>query len=78
MPKEKQLTAPENEPADLGDLAANIRKLGEGMEKLLASGLNRKAVVVLLKDHTSVPQRTINVILDGLQELAKKYTVTPG
>lgn len=65
----------DDEPADVHDLATNIRKLSEGVEKLLASGLNRKAVVVLLKDHTGVSQKTINTVLDGLQELAKKYTV---
>lgn len=43
------------------------------MTRLLASGLNRDAIIVLLNDKTSVGKRAIIEVLDGLESLARRY-----
>lgn len=44
-------------------------------EKLLKTGLKRKAVVVLVKHDTHLSLRDINTVIDSLQDLALKYCV---
>lgn len=56
-------------------LAEAIVKVGEGMERLKKSGLNQKAIVVLLNDCTGVGKRDIERVLMGLRDLAKVYTI---
>lgn len=58
------------EPEPLADV---IRKLSEGIDRLLKSGLNRNAVVVLLRDATGVGKRDIMEVLDALASLSKRY-----
>lgn len=55
------------------NLASAIRKISEGFDKLKKTGLNRKAIIVLLQDHTKVPKKQITKVLDGLGDLSKKY-----
>lgn len=57
------------------DLAEAVRRLSEGMDRLLGSGLNRTAIVVLLRHHTGVGKREVELVLDGLTTLAGRYTV---
>lgn len=56
------------------DLAAVIRQVGRGMTRLLQSGLNREAVVVLLADATGIGKKQIKAVLLGLAELEAQYT----
>lgn len=69
----KATNVPAEEPEE--NLADAIKKISEGMEKLTRSGLTRKAVVVLLRDHTKVGKKEIERVLGGLAQLAQKYTV---
>lgn len=55
-------------------LAKAIVKISDGMQRLVSSGLNRDAVVVLLHHETKLPFRDINRILTELSTLARKYT----
>lgn len=59
-------------------LAENIAKLSDGMAALLKSGLNKKAIVILLQDHLggrgSISRAQITDVLDALPELKKAYT----
>jgi len=84
MAKAKKLTKPKVETvtitAGAGDnavevetLAATIVEIGKAAKKLSKSGLNRQGVLVLLKHHSGVPFREINLVLDGLEELEDKY-----
>jgi hypothetical protein len=66
--------AKEVQPAEEVDLATLVRRVSEGMDRLLKSGLNRKAVVVLLHHHTGIGIRDLQAVLDGLTTLAKQYT----
>lgn len=59
---------------DPESLAEAIRNISAGMRRLIGSGLNRKAIVVLLKDSTGQPKHVIEQVLDHLDELSRKYT----
>ena len=54
-------------------LAASIVKVSEGFQALLASGLNREAIEVLLHEKKRVGKRDIRLILDGLRKLRGWY-----
>lgn len=74
MPNGKvKVTQDPDNPVTKEVLAENIVKISEGMTKLLASGLNRKAIVVLLKHSTGLGGGEINSVLDGLQQLRTNY-----
>lgn len=64
-------------PAEARDeqatLADCITRISDGMTRLLASGLNEKAVLVLLHDATKVPRGHIEAVLGGLTDLKKRY-----
>jgi hypothetical protein len=54
-------------------LAEAIVKISAGFEDLKKSGLNQKAIVVLLNDSTGIGKRDIERVLLGLHDLAKVY-----
>lgn len=54
-------------------LAEAIVRIGDSVAKLNASGLNRKAIILLLHDATKVGKRDIEVILDALPRLRGWY-----
>lgn len=54
-------------------LAEAIVRIGEAHEKLQASGLNDKAIVLLRHDATKVPKRDIKLILGALPRLRGWY-----
>ena len=56
------------------DLAEAVRQISAAMQRLLKSGLNKKAITVLLKHETGVPMGHINAVLAGLDNLARVYT----
>lgn len=59
-------------PKDM--LAAAICKLSDCVNKLLLSGLNEDAVIVLLKDSTGLSKRNIQLVLNSLSQLRTDYT----
>ena len=59
------------EPTEI--IAASIIKISAGFDKLMKGGLNRRALVVLIKDHTNVPQYAIEKVLDCLPRLQELY-----
>ncbi len=61
-------------PVEREVLAVAIVSISDAMNRLLRSGLNRRAIVALLYDFTKVPKRSIEDVLDGLDELKNKYT----
>lgn len=54
-------------------LAEAIVRIGDAVAKLNASGLNRKAIVLLLADATKVSRTDIGKILDALPRLRGWY-----
>lgn len=67
----KPAIPPTEEPKDL---SSAIEAISDGLKKLIGSGLNRRALVVLLQDATGVSKRDITAVLDGLNDLKKLYT----
>ncbi len=69
------MAKPEAEaPVEPKDLSEAIERISDAMKTLLKSGLNRKAITVLLYDCTKVPKRDIEAVLNGLEALKKTYT----
>lgn len=61
---------PEQTDNDYAKVAQAIQRVGELGKRLSASGLSRRAVLVLLHDATKVPIRDIKLVLDELEALA--------
>lgn len=55
-------------------LASAIVRISESLERLRKSGVNRVAIVALVKDDTGIPKSTINQVLDSLEHLKRNYT----
>lgn len=54
-------------------LASSIVKISEGFDALLASGVNREAIEILLSAKTKIARRDIRIVLDGLRKLKGWY-----
>jgi hypothetical protein len=54
-------------------LAEAIVRIGAGFATLEKSGLNRRAIVLLLQDYTKVGKRDIELILAALPKLRGYY-----
>jgi len=63
----------ERQPETTEILAEAIVRIGDSVKKLNDSGLNRKAVVILLQDATKIPRCDIEAILDALPRLKGWY-----
>lgn len=59
-------------------LAEAIVRIGGAMKKLGDSGLNHKAIVVLIQDATKLPKRDIELVIDAQKRLAGWYCRAPG
>lgn len=56
-------------------LASAIVNISEGLVALRRSGLNEDAIIVLLSDRTRVSKSICKVVLAGLADLRRAYTV---
>lgn len=54
-------------------LASAIRDIGAAAKKLAASGLNRKAIVLLVADSSKCSRGAVNAVLDALASLERDY-----
>lgn len=61
-------------PPDPQVLAASIDAISASLRKLMGSGLNRKAITVLVHYDTGISQREISAVFDSLDGLSRKYT----
>lgn len=55
-------------------LATAICKLSDSANELLASGLNEKAILVLLADSSKMSKKSIKKVLDAMAQLRADYT----
>lgn len=62
-----------DKPESTEVLAEAIIRIGDGMKKLSNSGLNHKAIVVLIHNQTKLGKGDIETVLDALQRLAGWY-----
>ena len=54
-------------------LAEAIVRIGEALLALQASGLNQRAIIVLLQAETRLPRSDIKLVLDSLARLKGRY-----
>lgn len=54
-------------------LAEAIVRIGDGFSALQKSGLNRRAIAVLIQAETKLSMRDINAVLDALPRLKGWY-----
>lgn len=54
-------------------LAEAIVRIGESFDKLQKSGINRKAIIILIQAETKLPRRDITTVLDALPRLRGWY-----
>ena len=63
----------EEKPEPTEVLAEAVIRIGENMEKLQKSGLNKRAIVALVYDYTKVSKRDIEAVLNSLAQLKGWY-----
>ena len=73
MSKENTVVEPTDDVTHK-NLADAVVAISKAMKRLTKSGLNRKAVVVLIADDTKLPRRDINAVLDSIDTLAEVYS----
>lgn len=66
------LTA-EERAAIVDKLNGNILALEEALNLWEQAGIPRKTIVILLSHYTKISQRTINVVLEGIDALFETY-----
>lgn len=64
----------EKEPVETKVLAKAIVRMSDDLNKLLASGLNRKAIVILVAASSGQPQYRVEAVLNALADLKRDYT----
>jgi hypothetical protein len=63
-----------DKPVETKVLAQAILDIGKAARALAASGLNQKAVVVLVAHDAKQPRYVVKQILESLSTLARSYT----
>lgn len=71
--KKEIIQNPEKPIAD-GILAESIVAISSSMNKLLKSGLNRRAIVALIHDDCKWSKRTISEVIDSIANLENNFT----
>ncbi|KPL28075.1 MAG: hypothetical protein AMJ72_05385 [Acidithiobacillales bacterium SM1_46] len=54
-------------------LAESISKLQETLDSWVDAGIPRRTLIILLSHYTKVPQRTIRVVMEGMDALYDYY-----
>lgn len=62
-----------DKPIEKEVLAESIVKISSAFKALQKSGLNEKAIIVLVHDQTKLPKRDIQLVIDSLAELQQAY-----
>lgn len=62
-----------DKPVETSVLAQAIVDISAAAKRLAQSGLNRKAVVILLAHQCGLGQGTVKTVLDGIEELQATY-----
>lgn len=73
MRKEVRVQKSAENPEPTIILAEAVTKISDGMTSLLTSGLNKKAIVILLQAETGLGKGTISTVLDALPRLKGWY-----
>lgn len=68
-----KITNNEENPVEKEVLAEAIVRMSEGVNALSKSGINKKGIILLVHDHTKLPKREIESVIDSLAELKSLY-----
>lgn len=68
------ITQDPEQPVEREVLATSITKISAAFQALKTSGLNRDGILVLLHDRTRLPKKTLNDVLNALEQLKRAYT----
>jgi hypothetical protein len=63
----------EADPIPVSVLARAITDISAAGKRLAASGLNRKAVVILIAHDTNLGQGVVRAVLDSISDLQRTY-----
>jgi hypothetical protein len=63
----------EEQNARLADIEESIGKLRSEMDFWRQTGIPEKTLLILLNHYTKVPQRTIRLVLEGMESLHEEY-----
>jgi hypothetical protein len=58
-------------PAEV--MAQAIVDISESMKKIASTRLTRKAIVALIHDRSGIAKRTIDIVLDNMEDLEKVW-----
>lgn len=68
------ITVKKSEPPESKEILADaIIRISDGLSQLQRSGLNNKAIMVLVKDATGLAMRDIKLVIDSLARLKGWY-----
>lgn len=73
MPRPVEVLQDEKNPIPAKIMAESIRQISEGTREILSKGINRRGLLVLLKDASGVSFGDINSVLESLSTLDKLY-----
>ena len=59
--------------AEVETLVRNVENLEAALESWREAGIPRNTLVVLLNHYTKVPQRTIRLVMEGMDALHEEY-----
>jgi hypothetical protein len=75
MPKVTKVTVEQSDPPiDKKVLAQAVVDISKAFKDLQKSGLNRKAIIVLVAHKASVYMSQVEIVLNALDRLADDYT----
>jgi hypothetical protein len=74
MNKPVKIVQDETAPVEREVLAQDIVSISKSFDKLLRSGLNKRAIIVLIAYDTKLGIGQIENVLGSLESLAKNYT----
>lgn len=70
----KRVKIKKSEPPESTEILAEaIVNIGNATKKMMSSGMNKKAIIVLIHDKTKLPKSTITTVLDSLPQLERWY-----
>jgi hypothetical protein len=64
---------PPKEEVPVEVIATSIVQISDAMKAINNTRLTRKAVVALIHDHSKLPKKTIEIVLNNLSELEKTW-----
>lgn len=68
------VTAENQEVSEGENLADTLAAIESSLKKLIKSGLNMDAIIILLAEHSKVRRGDVRTVLESLPELRKRYT----